>query len=36
VKGFMVLDPPPDLDRPITSTKSLDVVTEWFARLSGG
>jgi len=32
VNGFMVLDPPPDLDRPITNTKSLDLVTEWFTK----
>jgi hypothetical protein len=30
VKGFMALDPPPDLDRPITNTKSLDEITYWF------
>ncbi|VVC04970.1 Uncharacterised protein [Candidatus Burarchaeum australiense] len=32
VTGFFVLDPPPDLDRPITGTKSLEVVKEWFTQ----
>ncbi len=32
VTGFWVLDPPPDLDRPLAGTKSLDAVKQWFTQ----
>jgi hypothetical protein len=35
VTGFFVLDPPPDLDRPITGTESYDVAKEWFTKKLG-
>lgn len=33
VSGFIALDPPPDLDRGLKGTKSLEKITEWFKKL---
>ncbi len=35
VGGFFVLDPPPDLDRPLTGTPSLETVKRWFLKKPG-
>lgn len=33
VSGFFALDPPPDLDRGLAGTKTLEEITKWFKKI---